>query len=312
MYASPSRPFQHPEYSTHNPPWQKLLWVKQNYPDNYVDDTFLEELQKNVNVRTYDYWAMVCESGVITQHISSVVIFIAVFIHLQLHASLGSRLILTGSCLTGTGYLFWDLTMLKTSDYQYRRRRVVKSAFFFFITLLGLSPILKTLTSQISDDTIYALTVCCFLANVLFHDYATEVNSIKIPGSLSTNAAIFASVLLASRLNTNVDVFALLSFAVEWFSLLPIFKRHLRGLNAYVHVALTLFMLSACVLLFIHISKAVVFIYLLGFCFLTFVCPYWLIFIQKYKNEIHGPWDEARPRLQRTKRNMYNRKKNGQ
>ncbi len=28
-------------------PWQKLLYVKQDYPDNYVDDTFLEELQKN-------------------------------------------------------------------------------------------------------------------------------------------------------------------------------------------------------------------------------------------------------------------------
>ncbi|KAI8329201.1 phosphatidylinositol N-acetylglucosaminyltransferase subunit C [Blakeslea trispora] len=308
MYASPTRLFQQPEYNPHNPPWQKLLWVKQNYPDNYVDDTFLEELQKNVNVRTYDYWAMVYESGVITQHISSVVIFIAVFIYLQMNPTLGHHLILAGSCSTGIGYLFWDLTMSKSSDYQYKRQRVAKSAFFFFITLLGLSPILKTLTSQISDDTIYALTVCCFLANILFHDYTTQVNSVKIPGSLSTNAAIFASVLLASRLDTNVDVFALLSFAVEWFSLLPIFKRHLREFNGYVQLALTLFMLSASILLFIRISKAVVFIYLLGFSFLTFICPYWLIFIQKYKNEIHGPWDEARPRLQRTKRNVYSRK----
>jgi phosphatidylinositol glycan class C protein len=49
----------------------------------------------------------------------------------------------------------------------------------------------------------------------------------RISDSLSTNAAIFASVLLASRLDTNVDVFGLLSFAVEWFSLFPIFRRHL-------------------------------------------------------------------------------------
>ncbi|CAO3694992.1 unnamed protein product [Rhizopus microsporus] len=188
-------------------------------------------------------------------------------------------------------------------------QRVVKSAFFFFITLLGLSPILKTLTEKISDDTIWALTVICFLIHVLFHDYSTQMNTIKIPGSMSTNAAIFASVLLASRLETNTDVFGLLSFAVEWFSLFPIFKRHLRSLSTKVQVMLTLTMLLVCVVLFFPISRAVAFIYILGFIFLTFICPYWLIFIQKYKNEIHGPWDEARPKLQRPKRNLY-RKKN--
>lgn len=50
MYASvTTRPFQSSEYqySTNNTPWQKLLWVKQNYPDNYVDNTFLDELQRN-------------------------------------------------------------------------------------------------------------------------------------------------------------------------------------------------------------------------------------------------------------------------
>lgn len=52
--------------------------------------------------------------------------------------------------------------------------RVAKSAIFFFSTLLGLSPILKTLTSPISNDTIWALTVCCFLANILFHDYVSQ------------------------------------------------------------------------------------------------------------------------------------------
>lgn len=105
----------------------------------------------------------------------------------------------------------------------------------------------------------------------------------RIPGSLSTNAAIFASVLLASRLNTNTDVFGLLSFAVEWFSLFPIFRRHLKDLNSKIQVMLTLAMLLVCVVLFFPISKAVVFIYILGFIFLTFICPYWLIFIQKYK-----------------------------
>jgi hypothetical protein len=49
MYASAARSFQSPDYqyNPNNSPWQKLLWVKQNYPDNYVDSTFLDELQRN-------------------------------------------------------------------------------------------------------------------------------------------------------------------------------------------------------------------------------------------------------------------------
>ena len=140
MYGARSS-FQSPEY-TNNPPWQKLLWVKQNYPDNYVDGTFLEELQRNgkdttiivankqkkkktnqetniVNVRSYNYWTMVYESGVITQQVSSVVIFIAIFIYLQIHSLSGNHLIWTGSLLTGVGYISWDLII--RSNYEFKR-----------------------------------------------------------------------------------------------------------------------------------------------------------------------------------------------
>lgn len=203
---------------------------------------------------------MVYQSGIITQHISSIVIFVAIFINLQLGSLSARQLIWIGSTFTGLGYLFWNI-IVKNHSFRcklfidpYQRssinppfivKHVLKSAVFFFSTLLGLSPILKTLTSQTSYDTIWAMTVYCFLANVLSHDYAAEsrtrvkyVGTLhdrvtysffnRIPGSLSTNAAIFASVLLASRLGTNLDVFGLLSFAVEWFALFPIFRRHLQ------------------------------------------------------------------------------------
>jgi hypothetical protein len=34
--------------------------------------------------------------------------------------------------------------------------------------------------------------------------------------------------MLASRLQTNMGVFGLTAFAVEWFALFPIFRRHLQ------------------------------------------------------------------------------------
>ena len=28
-------------------PWQKILYIKQDYPDNYVDASFLKQMKKN-------------------------------------------------------------------------------------------------------------------------------------------------------------------------------------------------------------------------------------------------------------------------
>ncbi|RUP11995.1 phosphatidylinositol N-acetylglucosaminyltransferase-domain-containing protein [Jimgerdemannia flammicorona] len=186
-----------------------------------------------LNVRSYDYWTVVYESGVISQHISTIVVFIAVFIYLYNDMLSARSLIWIGSVLTAAGYIFWDWSIVQTEpSYRNKRKKTAKGALLFFLTLLGLSPILKTLTKDTSDDTIWALTVCLFMANMLFHDYGSNNRTnIKFPGSVSTNAAIFASVLLASRLGrlgTNSHVFGLMSFAVEWFALFPIFRRYLK------------------------------------------------------------------------------------
>jgi phosphatidylinositol glycan class C protein len=88
---------------------------------------------------------------------------------------------------------------------------------------------LKTLTKDIASDSIWALTTLMLLANLAFHDYgSTKSVSVEFPDSLSINAAIFASVLLASRLPLNLHVFALMSLSVQLFALFPIFSRYLR------------------------------------------------------------------------------------
>ncbi|KAK3847414.1 MAG: phosphatidylinositol N-acetylglucosaminyltransferase subunit C [Linnemannia gamsii] len=279
--------------------WRKLLYVKQDYPDNYVDDTFLEELQKNANVRHYEYWSVVLESTIISQHISSIVIFVAVFIYLYLEMLTSHTLITIGTAGSAIGYGFWDWsnTML-TPDSNFQRRKIFKGAVLFFLTLLGLTPILKTLTEKTSEDTIWALTVILFLANLAFHDYGSgNQRNIKYPGSLSTNAAIFASVVLASRFKTNMHVFGLMSFAVQWFALFPMLRRQIRSISSRGNLALTIVLFLTATTLFSQISPAIVVIYIIGMIFLTFVCPFWLIWIQRYKNEIHGPWDEARPKI---------------
>ncbi|KAJ6157581.1 hypothetical protein N7470_005173 [Penicillium chermesinum] len=62
----------------------------------------------------------------------------------------------------------------------------------------------------------------------------------KFPASLSTNAAVMASTVLASRLPSTTHVFSLMLFSMEVFGLFPIFRRQLRQQSWTGHVMLTL------------------------------------------------------------------------
>ena len=74
----------------------------------------------------------------------------------------------------------------------------ILQCFPYLALCYGLSPILITLTRTISEDTIYAMTALMLFAYLLFYDYRPSASMTSSP--ISLNAAIFASVCLASRL----------------------------------------------------------------------------------------------------------------
>ncbi|KAI9883261.1 MAG: hypothetical protein M1823_004980 [Watsoniomyces obsoletus] len=187
-----------------------------------------------------------------------------------------------------------------------QRLATAKSASLIYCALLGLSPILKSLTKSTSSDSIWAMSCWLIFINVFFFDYGGAVAA-KLPASLSTNAALMASTMLASRLPSTTHVFSLTLFSIEVFGLFPIFRRHLRLNSWRGHVVLTLaLVMGAGGGVGITISgggwRAAMVGVVLG-CLLTGFamggCSWWLIGLQKYKNEIHGPWDPARPILRR-------------
>lgn len=64
-------------------PWRKVLWERQPFPDNYVDQRFLEELRRNEGLRQYRYWAVVKEAGFVGQQLSCVAIFITLWLYME-------------------------------------------------------------------------------------------------------------------------------------------------------------------------------------------------------------------------------------
>ena len=186
------------------------------------------------------------------------------------------------------------------------RLATAKSAILIYCSLLGLSPILKSLTMSTSSDSIWALSSWLMVLNVMTFDYGAS-HEAKFPAPLSTNAALMASTVLASRLPSTTHVFSLTLFSIEVFGLFPVFRRHLRHHSWTGHLWLTGFLVVlASGGLSMTISGGG---YIMGIagvvlgsllsCLIMGMTSWWLIGLQRYKNEIHGPWDPARPVIRR-------------
>lgn len=232
------------------------------------------------------------------------------------------------------------------------RRKAFKSACLIYFALLGLSPILKSLTQSTSSDSIWALATWLLIINIFLFDYGslyvpakaqaepvspgpsnalspnkggpfhTSIRAPPFPLSLSTNAALMASTVLASRLVTTTAVFSLSLFSIQVFGLFPVFRRHLRHKSFHSHLLLTvgLVIMSTCGLGLIlsqsythtygdcgyclgwiwHvILRSTIGLSIGGFstAFVMGGCSWWLIGLQRYKNVVIGPWDPAKPVL---------------
>ncbi|KAI1424580.1 phosphatidylinositol N-acetylglucosaminyltransferase-domain-containing protein [Xylaria sp. FL1777] len=187
------------------------------------------------------------------------------------------------------------------------RLGTIKSAVLIYSTLLGLSPILKSLTRSTSSDSIWAMSFWLLAINIFFYDYSGGVG-VKFPASLSTNAALMASTVLASRLPSTGQVFSLTLFSIEVFGLFPVFRRYARHQSWRYHVTLSVMLVIGAgvgVGMILGGEKDAVSPWksgLLGVLVAALIaivatggCSWWLISLQKYKNAINGPWDQARP-----------------
>jgi phosphatidylinositol N-acetylglucosaminyltransferase subunit C len=241
------------------------------------------------------------------------------------------------------------------------RLKTFKSALLIYFALLGLSPILKSLTKSTSSDSIWALATWLLIINIFFFDYGTTSSSSRsstrsrtqsqtvissrgpstsnpvdpsltppnmssrappFPSSLSTNAALMASTVLASRLLTTTAVFSLTLFSIQVFGLFPVFRRHLRSVSMPLHILLTttLIVLATsglglilsqsythtygdcgyCLLWIWHVVlRSTIGIVVFGGSTVIVMgaCSWWLIGLQRYKNVVIGPWDTAKPVL---------------
>ncbi|XP_072294452.1 phosphatidylinositol N-acetylglucosaminyltransferase subunit C [Eucyclogobius newberryi] len=272
-------------------PWRKVLWQRQPFPDNYVGQRFLEELRRNEGLHQYHYWTVVKEASIVGQQLSCVAIFITLWLYME-QSLLPPETLLWTSLLTALlGYGLHQLLSTKQElDCKPRTHLAnLQSATIFLSFTFGFSPVLKTLTESVSTDTVYAMSAMMLLAHLMSFPYTQP----SPPGSLSLNAALFASVCLASRLPGALHTFAMLSCALLVFALWPCLLQKMRERSPY---HFTVVCVGVCIGGVAGLGSQSSFgavLLTMALSSVTLLCPLLLVRLQQQKDNITGPWDEA-------------------
>jgi hypothetical protein len=189
-------------------PWKRILYEKQNYRDNYIDPVkFLDQLELQQNDLGTTFLSLFLSASVVAQQFTVVATFLTIYRYILIQkdilqlAGLDAALLVVGYGVTSLLDKTLDATFHATS---------VKTSLLFGLFLRISAPILRTLTSSFSEDTIHALAITFSTIHLVFHDYA-YVNSKRecFSGTLSLNAALFTAIILASRLE---DIELVVSF----------------------------------------------------------------------------------------------------
>jgi phosphatidylinositol glycan class C protein len=270
-------------------PWKKNLYENQEYEDNYTDPSFLKDLQKNLNVKTYSFLECFFGVTILSQNISCVTLFLIVFYYLYMGEIAPQKVLFFNCFLTSLGYLMY------VGSSEINLPRIVEDSKTVLVVLLFgfiFSPLLHTLTDSISTDTIFFSTSFVLFMHLLLHDY--EIDGFLVSKAISLNAGIFASICLASRLSSSFHAFTLLVIAAEVFALKPLLFQ--KVWKPYFVIPI---ILASCYYLF-SISKVLLVIYLIVLTFVNLFCPFIFCKLNNHvhKNQVKGSWDEAIPILQ--------------
>ncbi|KAL6454564.1 gpi2 Phosphatidylinositol N-acetylglucosaminyltransferase GPI2 subunit [Candida maltosa Xu316] len=231
-------------------PWKKLLYLQQPYPDNYTDKSFLSQLKHVQPPRKYSFWELAEDFSLIVFYLSCILIVNLMFI--GMYVNNWDPIIPT---LITTTISFFAFIFLENSTMN------LKSLMVIIFILLIVSPILKSLTKSTSSDSIWAISFMLCLANALFHKYSVETSYRPI---LSTNISLSNAIVLASRLNNTLEVFAFVLFAVEINVLVPLYDAKIRQLQLNgLHWMLMTVMIIAVISTFYMLNLMVYTVYYL-------------------------------------------------
>ena len=310
--------------------WRKVLYERQELPDNYTSQSVLRLLASREDSEpSVSYIDAVVKTNCVTQHISALAIFLLIWHAIRWEHIQVSHVLVIDLFLLILGYKARNLMVIWMLDEEaaapcsprqiFPRKninRYVKdavTAVYAFGTLLIMSPVLRTLTMSWSEDTIYAMTVMLLLMHLITHDYEyiyrqrdpgqklhDNLNDLsriwrQVDNTLALNAAMFAAVILASRLKQVMDVFAFICLAITVFMMLPTAQKCVYVINQGVYNKfLTVGMiLGTLLVVFNYAGVFLGMLYISLIAFVSLLCPWLFMKFHTLRTELKGAWDIA-------------------
>lgn len=274
--------------------WKKVLYQINQYDDNYTDSTFLSLLRKNESLHLYTWAEAALPLCSITFEISSTLLYVAVFTFLDTDLIFPRQIVWVSliSLFVVIFLLLQFVTHIKETlkRYEVTVLHIVSRGLVLLICGYMFTPVVKSLTETISTDTVYAMVAVMLFIHVVFQEYFPS--SLKFYSCLSLNSSIFAAVCLASRLATEEHIFVFTTFAFQIFICISFFRVIIQDCPA-IFVCFTGLLTFLVLLALSYVRPTSVPLFILICVFINLYCPRIYVKCQRYKESIHGPWDEA-------------------
>lgn len=269
--------------------WKKLLYLRQPYPDNYTDTSFLDQLRRNTTVAKYSYLKLV--------HDFSLVAFYGLLL-LLVNVNFSAIYMNLWNAHVPTGLSSSISLILVGLDAPFNaRKRPFMLYMIICMLLLVFSPVLRSLTQSTSLDSIWALLLILTCLTAVCHDYSLDLEA-SYHNIMSTNMSFANSIVLASRLASSMSVFSFLVFSIEITVFIPILDFHLRKRLPFGHLVAMMMVFGTVAWMIYRVHGPVfLWLYAAGLAVILIFLPMYFIFLQRYKNELQGPWDTAKPVL---------------
>lgn len=190
--------------------FEKVLYRKQPFPDNYTPDSFLDEVVFNAHVKERCYWTVVTASETVLQQMCTVCIAVGVSFHLyrdsidfSLMSAICIAVLVTGTPPCSEGDHGWRCRIfvmlcdrwacvgrvtlqsgqtMHTADFWLKNSGGDADFKGLSVGVFFLSPLLQSLTETISTDTVIALICLLLLTHLYFHDYKSKIfRSLSLP-----------------------------------------------------------------------------------------------------------------------------------
>ena len=275
-------------------PWKRLLWLKQEYPDNYTDPSFIELRARQKAESNQKSDRKLSEAARAQIRLDFISFYQTILNTSFIYITFTYIYYYGFDPIPPTIFLsFITLIVSRTKvDPLLSSFMDVKSSLIITFAMLTLSPVLKSLSKTTASDSIWTLS---FWLTLWYIFVISSTKSKDKPSNLSTNILVALVAVLSSRLSTTIDVFCFLLICIQLNIILP---TYLSVTNKVVPIISNIIVYS-----FLNVALGWIYMLLIFFAsvFYITVLPkwfiYWKINYHKRDNDLLSTWDARTPIL---------------